>query len=87
MEQVIKSIISSWKKSHPLSNGPDSGSIQIKHVDTKHGIYTIYFKEGSDIVRIKAIYNSCYRSNVLIRKLKHIFGIDIKDEWKIIELK
>jgi hypothetical protein len=87
MEEIVKSIISEWKRAHPLSTGPERDSIQIKHIDTEYGIYTIYFKEGFDTVRIKAIYNPNTKFNGLIRKLKNAFGIDIKDEWKIIELK
>jgi hypothetical protein len=87
METIIDSIIKDWKSENPNLAKLDVGSIQVKYKDDTCGIYTIYFYAGRGMVRIKAIKNPYTNLASLIRRLKTVFGMDIKDTWKIIELK
>lgn len=86
MEAVIKSIIADWKNVNPTLAEKEIGSLQLKYRDDKCGIYTIYFRAGNEIVRIKAIKNPETKFSKLVRHLKTVFGLSVKDTWKIIEL-
>lgn len=87
MEHIIDSIIKDWKSENPNQEVITAKPAEVKYADHKCGIYTIYFYANSGIVRIKAIKNPHSQFMSLIRRLKTVFGMEIKDTWKIIELK
>jgi hypothetical protein len=87
MEAVINSIIADWKNENPSLAKKEIGSLQLKYRDDQCGIYTIYFNAGQEFIRLKAIKNPQSKFSEIVRYLKTVFGITIKDTWKIIELK
>lgn len=86
MEAIVNSIIADWKNQNPVLAENKISSPQLIYKDDNCGIYTVYFKSGQEIIRIKAIKNPQSKFSEILRYLKTIFGIKITDTWKIINL-
>ena len=56
MEDAVHSIIDQWKEETSYTESISTDSIQVKYVDHKAGIYTVYLMLNP-IIKIKAILN------------------------------
>jgi len=86
MDAIIKSILLEWNTLNPTKSDLEISNIAIKYQNHKVGIYTLYFDAGKEKIRIKALINPYNKIDTLVRYLQSMFGVKIKNTWKIIDM-